>query len=275
MKKYYLFIALAIIAAMTVSCKSNKKAENKEADAEVVDAAKTILTDDVLATLDEIAKPILESSGSAAPESIIASALTEEEKLIKPDYLLEASQANEMVTKSQKLNALAILFVERPIRIAYGMPTEETDKVIAHLAAEVNDPISFDDEMNLTPAEKTKMAYEFHKEKGDIKDFWQYVFAIQIEINYLISNNPDAFFRNITNEQYEAYASRYRSSRSAVRVLAEYDKELSSILEFHDANRASSSDEESDVLFATKESAKQHMVAYKDIYVARRANLLK
>ena len=265
-----------MVAAMTVSCKNNKKAEKAtNATAEVVETAKIILADDVVATLDEIAKPILESSGSAAPESIIASALTEEEKLIKPDYLLEASQANEMVTKSQKLNALAILFVERPIRIAYGMPTEETDKVIAHLAAEVNDPISFDDEMNLTPAEKTKMAYEAHKERGDIADFWQYNFAIQIEISYLISKNTDAFFRNITNEQYDLFTSRYRSSRSAVRVLAEYDEDLASILEFHDANRAAGSDEESDVLFATKESAKQHMVAYKDIFVARRANLLK
>ena len=273
MKKYYLLIALAMVAGMTVSCKNNKKAE--EATEEVVEAAKLVLTDDVLATLDEIAKPMLESSGGVTPESIIASALTEEEKLIRPDYLLEASQANELVTKSQKLNALAILYVERPIRIAYGMPTEETDEVIARFVAEVNDPVSFDDQVNLTPAEKTKKAYEFYKENGDVTDFWQYLYAIQVELNYLISNNPDAFFRNITNEQYDLFTSRYRSSRSAVRVLAEYDEDLASILEFHDANRAAGSDEESNVLFATKESARQTFTDFKDMYVSRRAYLLK
>lgn len=49
MKKYYLFIALAMVAAMTVSCKNNNKKakEAAEATAEVVEAAKTILADDV------------------------------------------------------------------------------------------------------------------------------------------------------------------------------------------------------------------------------------
>ena len=265
-----------MVAAMTVSCKNNNKkaAKTAEANAEVVEAAKTILTDDVLATLDEIAKPILESSGSAAPESIIASALTEEEKLIKPDYLLEASQANEMVTKSQKLNALAILFVERPIRIAYGMPTEETDKVIAHLAAEVNDPISFDDEMNLTPAEKTKMAYEAHKERGDITDFWQYVFAIQIEINYLISNNPDAFFRNLTEEQYQSFHNRYVSCLKAVKELAKYDSEIALILDTYYKYNDFSNFEDGVNAYGTMADGKRLAVESKDIYEAKRAAFL-
>ena len=48
-----------------------------------------------------------------------------------------------MVTKSQKMNALAILMMERPIRMAYGMPIEEINEVIARFAAEVNYPVSF------------------------------------------------------------------------------------------------------------------------------------
>ena len=92
----------------SISCKNNKNAENNEATAEVVEAAKTILADDVLATIDEFVQTYVNEAGKIDVAAVISSSLTEEEKLIKPDYLLEAAQANELVTKSQKVNALAV-----------------------------------------------------------------------------------------------------------------------------------------------------------------------
>ncbi len=277
MKKTYLFIALAMVAAMTVSCKNNNKkaAKTAEANAEVVEAAKIILADDVLATIDEIAQAFLDESKNVIITEIISSSLTDEEKLVKPDYLLEAAQVNELVTKSQKLNALAILFVERYIRQAYGMSTEETDKVSAHLIAELNHPVLADEMNNLSPSEKARKTYETCKENGEVPYYWQWAFAMQIEYNYLISKNADVFFRNITKEQFDSFAFRYRNCRSALRILAEYDEEIASILKAHDASRVANSDEESDILFATKESAKEYMVASKDIIASRRAALLK
>ena len=218
-----------MVAAMTVSCKNNnKKAESNEADAEVVEAAKTILADDVMATIDELVQAYINADGGEiAYEEIIASSLTEEEKLIKPDYLLEASRANEMVTKSQKLNTLAILLVERPIRIAYGMPTEGTDEVIAHFIADVNSPVNLDGNKDLTLSEKLKKAYEFYKERGDVADFWQsYGLASVTELGYLISKNTDAFFRNINEDQYAAFLKRVTAVANAVRFLSEYDPEV-------------------------------------------------
>ena len=267
MKKYYLFIALAMVAGMTVSCKNNKKAE---ADAEVVEAAKTILTDDVLATIDELAQSYINESGEFDVATIISSALTEEEKLIKPDYLLEASQANEMVTKSQKLNALAILMVERPVRIAYGMPTEDTDEVIARLVAEVNDPVNFDDEMNLPVSEKIKMAYAAHKERGDIADFWQFGFAAQIESGYLISRNLDVVFRNLNEEQFATLNERFITVKKAASILAEYDPEIKQVWDSVNAGG------EIGASFAqnTTEYAKNFFSENESIYAARRAALL-
>ena len=214
-----------MIAAMAVSC-NNKKANTDEANAEVVEAAKTILADDVLATLDELAQSFIDETGKFDFAAIISSALTEKEKLIKPDYLLEASQANEMVTKSQKLNALAVLLVERHIRIAYGMPTEETDEVMARFVAEVNDPVSFDDEKSLSPSEKAKIAYMAHKERGDIADYWQFALAIQVEVDYLISKNVDVVFRNLNEEQYASFTKKFKVVTDAVRTLAKYDSDV-------------------------------------------------
>ena len=272
MKKYYLFIALAMVAAMSVSCKNNKKAkEASEAAEEVVEAAKTILADDVLATLDEFAQIFIDETGKFNAVDIISSALTEEEKLIKPDYLLEAAQANEMVTKSQKLSALPILIIERPIRIAYGMPIEETDKVIAHFIAEVNYPMSFDDEMNLTPSEKVKKAYEAHKERGDIADYWHYAFAAQAELGYLISRNADVFFRGINEEQFISSTERFLTVINAVKILAEYDPEIKQVWDAVNAGGEISTHFSQETL----EHSKNFFAENVSVYTARRAALLK
>ena len=277
MKKYYLFIALVMVAAMTVSCKNNNKkaAKTAEANAEVVEAAKTILADDVLATIDELVQAYINADGGEiAYEEIIASSLTEEEKLIKPDYLLEASRANEMVTKSQKLNTLAILLVERPIRIAYGMPTEGTDEVIAHFIADVNSPVNLDGNKDLTLSEKLKKAYEFYKERGDVADFWQsYGLASVTELGYLISKNTDAFFRNINEDQYAAFLKRVTAVANAVRFLSEYDPEVKQAWDAFNAGGEVATD--IDLSQETIEHAKIFFSEREEIFAARRANLLK
>lgn len=262
-----------MVAAMTVSCKNNNKkaAKTAEANAEVVEAAKTILADDVLAKIDELAQTFADEAGKFVPEDIISSALTEEEKLIKPDYLLEASQANEMVTRSQKLNAFAILLIEHHIRVAYGMPTEETDEVLARFSAEVNDPVSFEDEMNLTPAEKTKMAYKAHKERGDIASYWQFALALQTEADYLISRNPDVFFRNLNEDQYASLSKRFSTVMNAVKTLAEYDPEVKQALDAYNAGGKVGIDLSEE----TMEYGKIFFAEKADNFAARRANLLK
>ena len=268
MKKYYLFIALAMVAGMTVSCKNNK---NAEADAEVVEAAKTILADDVLATLDEYAKNCVDETGNVNIPEIISSNLTEEEKLVKPDYLLEAEEANALVTKSQKVAALAILHIERNIRQAYGVSTDETDATIAHLTAELNDPISADDHNKLTPSEKVKKTYEQCKENGDVSYFWQFVLALQTEFDYLISKNIDVVFRNLTEEQYQSVRKRFFAVADAVRTLAEYDPEVKQAWDAYNAGGKIVDD----VPNETMEDAKNFFKEMKDTIAARRAALLK
>ncbi len=276
MKKTYLFIALAMVAAMSISCKNNKKAaKNADANAEVVAAAKTILADDVLARIDELAESFIDETGKFNVTASITSALTEEEKLLKPDYLLEASQANEMVTKSQKASALAILIVERPIRIAYGMPTEETDEVMARFIAEINTFFSLDEEKDLTPSEKIKKAYEINKERGELASFWQFNFVGTNELAYLISQNPDIFFRNITEEQFAAYDIRFVSCYRAVKEIAKYDEQVAEVLKIFEENRSVDTYEESVKAFGSLAAAKQTFIDTKDVIAARRAEMLK
>ena len=275
MKNYYIFIALAMVAAMSVSCKSNKKAESNEANEEVVEAAKTILADDVLATIDEIAESFKNEENIVDVPSIISSSLTEQEKLIKPDYLLDPAQASEMISKSQKVNALAIYITERTIRKAFEMPIEETDEAIAHLSAEVDLPHPFDDYDNLTRSERFSKFYNACVERGDVAFFWQFSFALQQELVFLIAQNPDPFFRSISDEQLFSFHERFASCLHAVSELAKYDEEIALAVKIFQENDAIPDDKDADIIYSSVENAKKHIIEAKDVFAVRRTNLLK
>ncbi len=262
-----------MVAVMTVSCKNNNKkaAKTAEANAEVVEAAKTILADDVLATLDELAQSYINESGKFSPAPFISSSLSEEDKLIKPDYLLEPSLVNEMVTKSQKVTALAVLALERHIRLAYGMPTESTDEALAHLTAELNHPVPADNPDNLTPSEKIRRTYLQCKEDGELSYFWQFALALQIESGYLISNNIDAFFRNLNEEQYASFLKRIIALSDAAKTLAEYESEVKQVWDVFNAEGGVIAD----ISKETIEDGKKFFSERKDVFATRRAALLK
>ncbi len=265
-----------MVAAMTVSCKNNKKAENNEADAEVVEAAKTILADDVLAKIDELAKSYAENAGENSFSSIISSHLTAEEKLIKPDYLLDPAVANTLVTKTQKVNALAILVAENEIRRAYGMPIEESKEAIARLIAEIGSSLSIDDPDSKTISEKLSEIYNNCKENGELALFWQFQFAVQCEFRYLISQNLDLFFRNISEEQFHSFSQQFLSCREVVETLAEYDPEVKLAWDTYSKFRESHPDESArHEAYKTVEVAKKTYASKKEAFAARRAEMLK
>ena len=273
MKKYYLFIALAMVAAMTVSCKNNKKAE---AEAEVVEAAKTILADDVLARIDEIGKPFLENSGEYSFASIISSNLTEEEKLVKPDYLLDPAVVNTLTTKNQKIFALGILVTESKIREIYEMPVEEAKEAIGRLYAEIGTSLSIDDPDNKTISEKLSEIYNKCKENGELSLFWQLQFAVQCEFNYLISQNPDIYFRNISEEQFQSFGEEFLNCRKVVETLAEYDPEVKLAWDAYCKFRTNYPDENArQEAYKTIEAAKETFASKKEDIAARRAEILK
>jgi len=134
MKRTLTLIALvAICCAMMVSCKNTKTTEPTP---EEIQAQKVALADSVLAEIDAFADEYMLASDNAF--FIADYELTEEEKLVKPDYLLEPSFANTLVTKSQKVNALAFYLADIQVRKLYDMPMEEAKEVIAKLAIELN-----------------------------------------------------------------------------------------------------------------------------------------
>ncbi len=272
MKRTFQFFALvAICSAMMVSCKNTKTTEPTP---EEIQAQKVALADSVLAEIDAIN----ENFQNASENSFIIKdfILTEEEKMVKPDYLLDPSFASTLVTKSQKVNALGIYLTDITLRIIYDMPLEETKETIAQLALELNHPMDVDfiTDYKIPESEKIKREYEECKKRGDLVYFWQLQHAVNTEIAYILAHNPELFFSKITEEQWKAFRKRTTEKTKALRELAKYDEEMAGVLEHCDRTKLLPS-EEYERANSSLESAKQFRIANKDKYIARRNALLQ
>jgi len=275
MKKSYIFIALAMVAGLTtVSCKcSSNKTESQGPTHEEVQEMKQALADTVLAEIDRLAEQYFDASTKTFILKELE--LTDAEKLVKPGYLLDPSAASNFVTKSQKVNALAIYFVELGIRKIYDMPQEETKEAIAKLAVEVNHPIDADFLLGAPTSEKIKKDYEICKERGDLSYFWQFAYAIIVETSYLLVQDPDLFFSKITEEQWQNYRNKYTPVYRAIEELSKYDEEMSALMSIIIKYKAASTKDEARTVETTMESAKQFRIANRDKYIARRNALLQ
>jgi len=271
MKSTYILIALAMVAALSmVSCKNNNKnAQSQDPTQEEVQTMKQALADSVLADIDAFAEAY--NSAAANSFSFRNLELTESEKLAKPDYLLDPSVANNLVTKAQKVNALAFYCIDLGVRILYDMPTDETTEAIAKLAMEVNFPMDIDNLQEKTSlGDRMRIAYDQCKENGDVALFWAFQEAFIIETGYILAHNPELFFGKITEDQWKAFNKRLDENTKAMYKLAKYDDEMAAVLQIRDRNRVFSSDEERAKVHATLESVKQSHIANKDKFIAQR-----
>jgi len=274
MKAQHILIALAMVAALSmVSCGNNKKAQSQEPTQEEVQEMKQALADSVLAEIDAFANEcIIASENDIRIKNI---ELSEQEKLVKPNYLLDLSKADKLVTKSQKINALAMYMVDYSIRQIYDMPLDEAREVIAKLALDINYPIPFEDYYNHSVADCIKKEYEVCKERGDLAYFWQSQEALGIEFEYLFVNNPDLVFNHITEEQWDAWYTRRVSTYKTIKLLAEYDEEMESLYQFLKNNIVVSSFDEGERVHNSKESTREFRLANKDKYISKRNALLQ
>jgi len=273
MKKTYILIALAIVAALSiVSCKNNKKA--KEPTQEEVQEMKQALADSVLAQIDALASEYITAYENGV--RLRAFELTGTEKLVKPDFLLDPKEASTFVTKSQKVNALAFYIVDYGVRMIYGMPLEEAKEAIVKLAVDVNFPFDTDQyEANAPLSERIKAEYEECKERGELAYFWQFQYAIIAETDYIISHNVDLFFSQITEDQWLSFYQNLEADRAAIEILAEYDADMSAFKDFIDKTRVTSSDKEKEDILTSIETSKQFFAANREKQYAIRNALLQ
>ena len=139
MKKLSIF-AVAFAAMMFAACGGNKTAQNVEQE----DSVKSFEQEQIEASIKMHFDSLASELGKLKQLPVVAKdgqiSLTEEEKQVKPDYLLDLAVADNAMTLSEKYRVLSAIEVDKEVAKLYEMPVDDYDKVIGKLAAEINDP---------------------------------------------------------------------------------------------------------------------------------------
>jgi hypothetical protein len=231
MKQLTIF-AVVIAALAFTACGGKKNVNNVEqADSvktfeqQQIEAKIKMELDSLAAELGKLKKlPFLQDGENGLQ-------LTEQEKQVKPDYLLNANVAEEAATLAEKYRILSALNVDRKIAALYEMPTEDYDKAITKLVADINDP-SFKaiDDAN-TLFETSTTLYDAMDENGRVNFFWQLAAAALVEELYVMNQNTDKFLSTFTDEAVSDVTFRIVVILDAINRLTEYDADIKPVAE--------------------------------------------
>jgi len=274
MKRYVLFATAILAVLLMFSCKNNSKKSSGRKNLTEVQTQKQEVADSVLKLIDEFEAEFLKLSddGMKLPELFV---LTDAEKAIKPDYLLDPAQANLLVTRLQKINALAYYTVECGVRESYDMPLEEVKEAMTKLSAEVNFAIDMDHlKSNVSESEKIGRIYESCKENDDLTSFWQFQCALIFHTDYIIASNPDLYIPKISEEGLKQFNLRLEYVNDAATALAPYDSDMASLLKEIKEWDLLASESDWDEAFATESTTAQFYIANKQAIVERRNRML-
>ena len=231
MKK--LTILAAALAAMTfASCGGNKSAQSAENEDSTkifeqaqIEALIKVELDSLASELGKLAQLPIVKVGEEGIQ------LTEQEKQVKPDYLLDPAVAENAVTLAEKYRTISALSVDKRIAALYDLPTDAYDAAISKLAADINDPSFKAIEDATTIHETTQELYNAMSENGRINNFWQVVSASLVEQIYVLTQNTDKFISVFDDESASNVTYRVVLLTDAIERLAKYDTELEPVVE--------------------------------------------
>ena len=220
-------IAVAFAAMVFTACGGNKNAQpaqdaeqEKSFEQEQVEEKIKMELDSLASAIGQLKQvPILKEGEDGIQ-------LTEEEKQVKPDYLLDPAVAENAATLAEKYRMLSALSVDNKIASLYGMPTEAYDKAIAKLLADINDPSFKDWDDTGTIYETTQNLYEQMEKNGRINYFWQLGATTLVEELFVMSQNQEKFIAAFDDESAANVTYRVALLLDAVDRLAAYDPEI-------------------------------------------------
>jgi hypothetical protein len=220
------FLAIAFAAIAFAAC-GNKTAQTeagadsvKSFEQKQIEASIKMHMDSIASELGKLKTPPFLNEGK---DGIT---LTKEEKQVKPDYLLAANVADEAATLTEKYRTLSALSVDKKIAALYEMPTEDYDKAITKLAADINDPSFKAIEDANTIFETTSTLYDEMEKNDRINYFWQLAAAALIEQLYVCNQNADKFLSTFNDEAAANVTFRIVLVLDAINRLAQYDPDI-------------------------------------------------
>jgi hypothetical protein len=127
---------------------------------------------------------------------------------------------------AEKYRVLSALNVDRKIAAMYEMPTEDYDKAITKLAADIDDPSFKAIEDANTIYETTNTLYDAMNDNGRINYFWQLASASLVEQLYVTNQNADKFLSVFNDEAAANVTFRIVLILDAINRLTDFDPEI-------------------------------------------------
>jgi len=264
-------ILLSAILLTITSCK-NPNRQTQQTTTGELEEQRECFSESILATIDDFAESLITHTDDANSLNIT---LTDNEKLVKPDFLFNPKDVDNLVTKNQKVAALAFMLVDREISRLYDLPTEEYDAQIAKLQVELNHFTDIDQTENLTASEQARRHYEACKQNGNIVYFWQFNYSVLAETVYIISQTPELYFRQISEQDYTDFYYRWIAVDSAINELAPLDPEMRMFKENIDKHRVAKNEKQAKEMWGSLEAAKAVCLENKANIAERRASMLE
>lgn len=233
MKKFT--IAIVAFAAMVfASCggsKTQQDATDQDTTPKTFEQAQ--LEASVKMHLDSLSTQINEKQFAAIEENIKAGKikLTDEEKKVKPTYLLSPSVSSEVTTIGQKYAAMAMLMADKEVAGLYDMEVKGYDEAISKLAADINDPAIKKAEEAATKAEQNQVLYKEMDAEGRINFYWIMTSAATLETLYVMSQNVEKYCVGYTDEQISNITFRLFCIIDAIDQLSVYDAQIQGLAE--------------------------------------------
>lgn len=195
MKKLTLLL-LAVAVLALPACKNQGKKAAKATEEHVVTVEEQLVKDALkvdFATFLESTKQIKNLPFTKNGEGGIS--LTAQEKMVKPDYLMDADFTEGLVTLSQKYRALGVCIVDKKIAELYDMPVNGYDNAIAKIIISINDPAfnKIAEEKALPEGEDFSKLMNDEYDAGRANYFWEFAASAMIEQIYISTRDIDRF----------------------------------------------------------------------------------
>ncbi|MCQ2157134.1 MAG: hypothetical protein MJY53_01940 [Bacteroidales bacterium] len=207
MKKLSIVLLAAAIVALP-SCKNNNKNAGEQ---EAKDYSESTASEIVEETLKADLTNLIQSAKSIKPVPFIKAqkdgklVLSEKEKMVKPDYLLNPSITSKLATLYQKYRAVGMLTTDKNIADMYEMPISDYNEAIFKVLTDINDPAlmnfytlpSIDIESD-REAFSTFVDEEYEEDRANF--FWDGIAAAMVEQVFILTRDVDKFMPMFTDE---------------------------------------------------------------------------
>lgn len=236
MKKITVII-LALALALAPSCKNQKnKKIVKEVEKTEISEKEKNLTEELKANLKNLAESAkqLKTIAFIQKKSDGSFTLTEDEKLVKPDYLVDPAVVDELVTLSQKYRCWTMLGVDKMVCELYDMPVTEYESAIARLIADLNDPAidsfaGIDWNVDETVKAELDKFVDAEYSAGRAPFMWDAVAASLVEQMYVITRNIDLFMPLFDDQSAADFTYNFVTVHERILDLMEFYPEMENL----------------------------------------------